>query len=53
MDTLEVQVWRQFTGNTTPQMLEGALAGVGIAYVPATFAQQHIESRRLVPVRED
>ncbi|MBV0881532.1 LysR family transcriptional regulator [Noviherbaspirillum sp. L7-7A] len=50
---LEVQVRGQFTGNTTPQMLEGALAGIGIAYVPVTLAQQHIESGRLVPVLED
>ena len=52
-DTLEVQVRGQFTGNTTPQMLEGALAGVGIAYVPVTLVQQHIEGGDLVPVLED
>jgi DNA-binding transcriptional LysR family regulator len=51
--TLEVHVRGQFTGNTTPQMLEGALAGVGIAYVPATLAQEYIASGLLVPVLED
>jgi len=51
--TLEVHVRGQFTGNTTPQMLEGALAGVGVAYVPLTLAQEHIDSGLLVPVLED
>lgn len=52
-ETLEVQVQGQFTGNTTPQMLEGALAGVGIGYVPVTLAQQYIDSGQLTPVLED
>jgi DNA-binding transcriptional LysR family regulator len=50
---VDVQVRGQFTGNTTPQMLEGALAGVGIGYVPATLAQPHIDRGRLIPVLED
>jgi DNA-binding transcriptional LysR family regulator len=52
-ETLDVHVRGQFTGNTTPQMLEGALAGVGIGYVPATLAQPHIDSGHLIPVLED
>jgi DNA-binding transcriptional LysR family regulator len=52
-ETLNVQVRGQFTGNTTPQMLEGALVGVGIGYVPATLAQQYIDSGDLTPVLED
>lgn len=51
--TLEVQVRGQFVGNTTPQMLEAAVAGVGVAYLPATLAQEHIESGRLMPALED
>ncbi|MBK4738417.1 LysR family transcriptional regulator [Noviherbaspirillum pedocola] len=50
---LEVHVRGQYTGNTTPQMLEGALAGVGVAYVPAGLAQEHIEKGRLAPALED
>lgn len=51
--SLEVQVRGQFTGNTTPQMIEGALAGIGIAYVPVSIAQRHIDSGELIPVLED
>ncbi|KQW54016.1 LysR family transcriptional regulator [Variovorax sp. Root411] len=51
--SLQVQVRGQFTGNTTPQMLVAALAGAGIAYVPATLAEQYIQAGHLVPALED
>jgi DNA-binding transcriptional LysR family regulator len=51
--SLEVQVRGQFTGNTTQQMLDGALAGVGIGYVPETMAREHIEKGQLIPILED
>jgi DNA-binding transcriptional LysR family regulator len=51
--SLEVQVRGQFTGSTTPQMLEGALAGIGIAYVPASMVHDHVDAGRLIPILED
>jgi DNA-binding transcriptional LysR family regulator len=46
----KVQVSGQFVCNTTAQMLNGALAGVGIGYVPLGMAEQHIAAGELVPL---
>lgn len=50
---LKVRVEGQFTYNTTAQMLNAALAGVGLAYVPEGLAQPHLAKRRLRRVLED
>jgi DNA-binding transcriptional LysR family regulator len=52
-DSFQVPVSGQFIGNTTSQMLEGALAGIGIAYLPATLTLDYIEQGQLVPVLEE
>jgi DNA-binding transcriptional LysR family regulator len=51
--SVELHLHGQFIGNTTAQMLDAALAGVGIAYVPFAMAHQYLEKRLLVPVLED
>jgi DNA-binding transcriptional LysR family regulator len=50
---LRVRVEGQFTFNATGQMLNAALAGSGLAYVPETFAQAHLAKGRLKRVLED
>src|SRR5215472_3196172 len=48
---LKVRVEGQFTFNTTAQMLNAALSGLGLTYVPEGLAQPHIakgRARRLV-----
>jgi DNA-binding transcriptional LysR family regulator len=50
---LRVRVEGQLTYNTTAQMLNGALAGLGLAYVPEGLAQPHLAKRRLKRVLED
>jgi DNA-binding transcriptional LysR family regulator len=50
---LKVRVEGQFTCNTTAQMLNAALAGLGLAYVPEGLAQPHLAKRRLKRVLED
>lgn len=50
---LKVRVEGQLTFNTTAQMLNAALTGCGIAYVPDGLAQPYIEKRRLNRVLED
>jgi DNA-binding transcriptional LysR family regulator len=50
---LKVRVDGQFTFNTTAQMLNAALAGCGLAYVPEGLARPHIDRRRLRRVLED
>jgi len=50
---LKVRVEGQFTCNGTMQMLNAALAGSGLAYVPETMAQPHIAKSRLKRVLED
>jgi DNA-binding transcriptional LysR family regulator len=50
---LKVRVEGQFTFNATGQILEAALAGSGLAYVPETFAQPHLARGRLKRVLED
>jgi DNA-binding transcriptional LysR family regulator len=48
-----VQVQGQLVFNTTPQMLRGALAGFGLAYVPEDLVQEHVAVGLLKPVLED
>ena len=50
---LKVQVDGQLVFNTSAQMLNAALAGFGLAYVPEGLAQRHIAKRRLRRVLED
>ena len=50
---LKVRVEGQFTCNTTTQMLNAALAGLGLAYVPEGLVAGHIAKRRLQRVLED
>jgi DNA-binding transcriptional LysR family regulator len=50
---LKVRVEGQFTCNTTAQMLNAALAGLGLAYVPEGLAQLHLAKGRLKRVLED
>jgi DNA-binding transcriptional LysR family regulator len=50
---LRVRVDGQLTYNTTAQMLNAALAGLGLAYVPEGMAQPHLAKGRLKRVLED
>jgi DNA-binding transcriptional LysR family regulator len=50
---LRVRVEGQLTYNTTAQMLNAALAGLGIAYVPEGLAEPHLSKRRLKRVLDD
>ena len=50
---LKVHVEGQLVFNGTLQMLNAALAGFGLAYVPEDVAQPHIAKRRLKRVLED
>jgi DNA-binding transcriptional LysR family regulator len=50
---LRVRVDGQLTYNTTAQMLNAALAGLGLAYVPEGWAQPHLAKGRLKRVLED
>jgi DNA-binding transcriptional LysR family regulator len=50
---LRVRVEGQLTYNTTAQMLNAALAGLGVAYVPEGMAQPHIATGRLKRVLGD
>src|SRR6516164_9585814 len=50
---LKVHVEGQLVFNGTFQMLNAALAGFGLAYVPEDVAQPHIAKRRLKRVLED
>jgi DNA-binding transcriptional LysR family regulator len=52
-ETLHVNVHGQFICNTTPQMLEAAVEGYGLAYVPYDLAEPHIANGRLVSVLDD
>jgi DNA-binding transcriptional LysR family regulator len=44
---LRVRVEGQLTFNGTAQLLNGALAGCGLAYVPEGLVEQHLEKGRL------
>src|SRR5205807_513156 len=50
---LRVRVEGQLTYNTTAQMLNAALAGLGLAYVPEGLARPYLAKRRLKRVLED
>jgi DNA-binding transcriptional LysR family regulator len=50
---LKVRVEGQLVFNTTNQMLDAALAGFGLAYIPEGLAQPHIAKRRLRRVLDD
>ena len=50
---LKVRVDGQLIFNGTAQMLNAAVAGFGLAYVPADLAQQHVAAGRLKRVLED
>jgi DNA-binding transcriptional LysR family regulator len=50
---LKVRVDGQLTFNGTAQMLNAALSGFGLAYVPDDLAQPHIAKGRLKRVLED
>ena len=50
---LRVRVEGQFTCNGTMQMLNAAVAGSGLAYVPESMAQPHIAKSRLKRVLEE
>jgi len=50
---LKVRVDGQFYFNTTTQMLQAALAGVGLAYLPERLVHPHINKGRLKRVLED
>ena len=50
---MRVRVEGQVTFNGTPQMLEAALSGFGLAYLPEDVAEPHIAKRRLVRVLKD
>ena len=50
---LKVRVEGQLTFNTTAQMLNAAVAGFGLTYVPEGLAQPHIAKGRLKRVLED
>lgn len=50
---VQVRVEGQLAFNGTYQMLDAALSGYGLAYVPADLAQAHVAAGRLVCVLED
>src|SRR5690349_6969349 len=50
---LRVRVEGQWTFSGTAQLLDGALAGCGLAYVPEGLAEQYIEKGRLKRVLAD
>jgi DNA-binding transcriptional LysR family regulator len=50
---LRVRVEGQFTFNATSEMLNAALAGSGLAYVPESMVQAHLARGRLRRVLED
>ena len=50
---LSVRVSGQTVFNNTFLMLQAALDGMGLAYVPYDLVQPHIEAGRLAPVLED
>jgi DNA-binding transcriptional LysR family regulator len=50
---MRVRVEGQLTYNTTAQMLNAAIAGLGLAYVPEGLAQPHLGKGRLKHVLED
>jgi DNA-binding transcriptional LysR family regulator len=51
--TLSVRVDGQFVCNSTNPMLNAALDGLGLAYVPEQLVLQHVAAGRLKTVLED
>jgi DNA-binding transcriptional LysR family regulator len=51
-EAMHVNVHGQFIFNTTPQMLDAALDGYGLAYVPYDLAAPQLENGRLSSVLE-
>ncbi|MEX1826879.1 LysR family transcriptional regulator [Luteibacter sp. CQ10] len=51
--SVNVRVNGQVTFNNTFLMLQAALDGMGVAFVPLDTVQPHIEAGRLLPVLED
>ncbi|TAM06495.1 MAG: LysR family transcriptional regulator [Paraburkholderia sp.] len=52
-EALHVNVHGQFIFNTTPQMLDAALEGYGLAYVPHDLATPHLAEGRLSSVLDE
>ncbi|WP_179403696.1 LysR family transcriptional regulator [Burkholderia guangdongensis] len=52
-EALHVNVHGQFIFNSTPQMLDAALEGYGLTYVPYDLAAPHLVEGRLVSVLEE
>jgi DNA-binding transcriptional LysR family regulator len=50
---VEVRVNGQVTGNSAYQMLNAAIGGYGLAFLPGDLTQAHIDAGRLVGVMED
>ena len=50
---LKVRVEGQLTCNGTAQLLNGALAGLGLAYIPEGMVEAHVAKGRLVRVLAD
>jgi DNA-binding transcriptional LysR family regulator len=50
---IRVRVEGQLTFNGTPQMLNAALTGFGLAYLPEDLAHPYLAKRRLKRVLED
>jgi DNA-binding transcriptional LysR family regulator len=50
---LKVRVEGQLVLNGSTQMLDAALAGLGLAYLPQDMAQPHVDRGRLTQVLED
>ena len=50
---LRVRVEGQLTYNSTDNMVDAAISGLGVAYVPENIVTQHIAGGRLVQVLDD
>lgn len=50
---LRVRVEGQLTYNSTTNMVDAAISGLGVAYVPENIVTQHIAGGRLVQVLDD
>lgn len=50
---IRVRVEGTFAFNGTPQILNAAIAGLGLAYIPEAMAQPHLRAGRLRRVLED
>ncbi|CAH0538970.1 LysR family transcriptional regulator [Vibrio marisflavi] len=52
-DPIEIKITSKFRCNTSTALLEAAIAGVGVAYLPKFIAKSAIERTELVPILED